>query len=667
MSDNTRLNRIENDLKNNPSSVSTNDLIYFLKIMSKNKSLNPTNLSKTQEYLNQINNSFFYENIFVNKNNYSTIVVSIIGLLLPFYYFYPRFYNIGFWSVAIGFISLITLFTKTNNLYSNFFSNSGLIFIILTIFIYLIFFILLNKLNHISLFFISAVISFVIINYVFKLILTIPIKSNPYSKYTATMNNNTQYTQYNLLIESACFQVIDRFDLKLPSGNMLYSYLTVFEIGQNNNEMNNFLTNVFSPLLSIGILYFLGDFLSKIEYENEDGKKVNDINIFPIIGNDSESKNFFSCQANYILPKELNVDLLIHNIIDKYNFEETVYDKIQKAFVRISNELLEKYNPKFKNLNNIDKNIILENLKDNKIFQSINKILKKSSLNFDINYIDEIKNLINNEELPYKEKEKMLELLKQINNTLLVINKVNKKYQNDSILARDELLYDKEINDNYKGLIKKITDEYIKNFTDNLNLKKGILFGYDYNIMTYSWLSQNIRLKSNDIFSFIIGLISVWILFAKPIGSPLLFAKYIINNKFEFKEFIENLTENSFIWKYFSMGLDKSSLEETLKKLAENKKETIIEDIWKYIKSGLLFLFLFPLFYFYNSVNFGMSLSPSWYNILYQIIFILNILGNYYCYYNNGSYLLYNIKFLITFIIIFIIISIIRVVINNIK
>jgi hypothetical protein len=183
------------------------------------------------------------------------------------------------------------------------------------------------------------------------------------------MNNNTKYTQYNILIETACFQTIDRFNLKLPSGNMLYSYLTVFQIGENTNKISNFLTNLFSPFLSISILYLLGNFLNKLEY-------------FPIIGFNNESKNFLSCQANYILPKELNVDLLIHNIIDKYNFDENTYDNIQKAFVRISNELLEKYNPKFMNLNNIDKKIILDNLKNNKIFQNINKILKKSSFNF---------------------------------------------------------------------------------------------------------------------------------------------------------------------------------------------------------------------------------------------------------------------------------------------
>lgn len=655
MSDNNKINNIEVGLKNNPSNVSTNDLIYFLKTMSNNNILDPNNISKSEDYLKKINNSFFYENIFVNTSNYTLIMISMIGLLIPFYYYYPRFYNISFLPVLIGFISLSGLFSTINSLYSNFFNNSGMIFIVTTIIIYLVFFILLNKLNHISLFFISAVISYIIITTIFKIILTFPIEQNPYCKYTASINNNSKYTQYNILIETACFQIIDRFKLNLPSGNMLYSYLTVFNIGENNNKITNFLAYFFGPILSVIILYTLGLFLSKIEYLKTDSG----LHIFPIIGIDEKSKNYFTCQANYILPKEFNVDLLIHNILDKYEFDEKTYDKIQKAFIRISNELLQKYNPKFMSLNNIDKKTILDNLKDNKIFQNINKILKKNLFNFDLNYINEIKELINNENLPYKDKEKMYNLLNQIDNTLLVINKVNKKYENNSNLAENILLNDENINSEYKGLLQKVTTEFIKNFTDNLNLKDGLLFGYDYNIITYSWLNKNVTSNSNTLFSYIISIISVWLLFAKPIGSPLLFVKYIMTDNFGFKGFLENLTNTSFIWKYFSMGLDKSSLEETIKKMNDNKETTIFENTWNIVKTILLFILFVPLFYFYNSVNFGLSLSPSWYNLIYQFVFIFNILGNFYNYYSGGSYLLFNIKFLIAFVIIFILISII--------
>ena len=164
--DTTRINSIENQLKIDPENVSTNDLIYYLKYVSNNKNLDPNNLDSFKNYLEKIDNSYSYENIFVNKSNYGSIVFAIIGLLIPFYYTFPRFYKLGFIGLSIGVISFITLLSKINNLYANFFSYVGILFIILSIIIYLLFFILLNKLNHISLFFISSIVSFLIISYI---------------------------------------------------------------------------------------------------------------------------------------------------------------------------------------------------------------------------------------------------------------------------------------------------------------------------------------------------------------------------------------------------------------------------------------------------------------------------------------------------------------------
>ena len=83
-------------------------------------------LKKSEEYFKKINNSFIFENIFVNNSNYASILPSIIGLLLPFYYFYPRFYKIGFFAVFIGIFSLYNLYSSVNSLYSNFYKNINL-------------------------------------------------------------------------------------------------------------------------------------------------------------------------------------------------------------------------------------------------------------------------------------------------------------------------------------------------------------------------------------------------------------------------------------------------------------------------------------------------------------------------------------------------------------
>jgi hypothetical protein len=147
---------------------------------------------------------------------------------------------------------------------------------------------------------------------------------------------------------------------------------------------------------------------------------------------------------------------MISEILEPHDFNNKIYKKTEKALLRISHELLKKYNPKFIKLDNIEKEDILKNLKNNKIFIRLNKILRKNNIDFDINYIDEIKETIENQEIPYHTKEEMWNLLKQIDNTLLIINEINETYNNDSILAKDELLYDKEIDDEYKPTLKII-------------------------------------------------------------------------------------------------------------------------------------------------------------------------------------------------------------------
>jgi len=661
--DQTRINNIETNLKNNPDQISTNDLIYYLKCRSNNSELDPSNLNNTEAYLNKINNSFFYENIFVNTSNYGSIVPLIIGLLIPFYYFYPRFYKLGFIGTSIGLFSLMGLYSKLSSLYGNFFSKIGILFLSLTVGIYIIFFILLNKLNHISLFFISAIIAYLIINYLSRVILTIPLKNNIYNQYKATLNNNNNYTQYNLLLETACYQIINRYNLKLPSGVMLYSYLTEFNIGNNSSSLSDFITNLFGPFLSVGILFLLGIMLSLFEDKNL--RENNPIQLFPLIGINEDSDKYFTCQANYILPKELNVNLLIHELVDSYNFDEKVYHKVEKALLRISKELLLKYNPKFVKIENEDKKKILDNLKENKIYLEIVKILKKNNFDFNINYLDEIKEIVKNEEIPYKKKEEIYDLLLHIDNTLLVINEKNENYDNDSQLARDELLYDKDIDEDFKKTLKEIADKYIENFTNNLNLKDGTLFGYNYNISGYNILNNKTKINSNIAFKYILRFLSSWLLLAKPVGSTWLIVKYILISSYGFKKILRNMSNGSILWKYFSMGIDTSYFEETYKEVKNNNQNSLISKGMYLLYSVLLFIVMFPLIYFYNTTNFGLTNSPSWYNLLYQLVFIGNIIGNIIIHYNEKSHLIFNIAYFLAFILIIIIITVIIYFISN--
>ena len=265
---------LENSLKENKD-LSKQELIYYLYYHSKNDKLKSYNESTISDYFRKINYSFVYENLFVNKANYSSVIVSIIGLLVPFYYNYPRFYKLGTISFIIGIASYLSLISFINKSFGIFFPNIIKYFIILNIFIYLTFFVLLNKLNHLSLYFISAILSYLILNYIYKLKITLPIKNNVYNKFNAKYVKNESATAYNNNIMKACNQVITKFGLKLPSGQMLYSYLTVFEIGNNTKfiEWTDFLSNLLIPFITLGYLTNLG-FLLKNSTETDVNSKI---------------------------------------------------------------------------------------------------------------------------------------------------------------------------------------------------------------------------------------------------------------------------------------------------------------------------------------------------------------------------------------------------------
>ena len=659
--DTTRINNIEYKLKSDSSTVSTEDLIYYLQCNTKNTIINSQNLKDTENYLRKINNSFTYQNIFINTSNYASIVTLITLLLIPFYYFYPRFYKAGLPIILVGFFAFFLLYSKVKSLYSQFFPNIGNIYLGTSLGIYIVFFIILNKLNHISLFFISSIISYLFINYILRLILTSPDPKNPYNQFKAKeMDNPPEFTEYNIPIEAACLEINKRYKLTLPSGNMLYSYLTTFEI-KDNKSLSDFFTNLFGPILSIIILSIIGYFFNSLKDDKIDS--VNQIDVLPLIGINDYGYKYYTCQANYILPKEFNFNLMIHELIDKYNFNNIVYSKVEKALNRISKELLIKYNPLFIKKQNIKYTDIKNNLKNNYIFNEILKILKKNNKVFDNVEISEIKNIIyNDDSVLYKNKLEMFDLLEHIYNVLTIFKNKN-DYDEDSILAKDELLYDKEIGKSEKIVLKRIITEYIDNFKKNLgdhknNSGEDDLFGYHYNIVTYGLFGKYRKIiteRSNLLFKFILGLFSSWLILAKPIGSPWLITKYMLTKYYGFKKLMKNLSSDSVIWKYISMGLDSAYFQDTYKLIENNNENSFIIKGLKQIYSFGLFILMIPFISFYNSTTFGFTSSPSWYNLLYQFIFIANLIGNISCKQNNYSYLKYNLIFLGILIIIAII------------
>jgi len=648
----TRVNNIELNIKNkNIDSISNDDLLYYLYYCSNNEKINPSN--DTTDYLTLINNSFLFENIFVNKSNYSTIILSIIGLLIPFYYYFPRMYNVGVFVIIIGLSSFFNLASTTSTLYSHFYSKISYLYYGLTVFIYVIFFILLNQLNHISLFFISAVISFIIINYIGRLLLLLPIESNKYNKYSASFKDNNNYTPYNSNIETVCIEVNKRYKLNLPSGNMLYSYLTVFEIKENKtNEIVDFISTTIGPFISIFILYILGNLLKEFKDEKIKDKDKENLSLFPIIGINELSNKYLTCQANYILPDELNIDFLIDEFLTEYKnqYDSATMNKITKALRRISGELLDRYKPIFSNPanNDNDKNNIFKNIGHNKIFVTLTKYLNDLKNN-NIS-IDNIREKINSDvDLTHDKKIELIELLNHINNTL-IINKYDYNKKNDIDLATEVFENNDNIDKKNKETIKEkqIIKKYIDKFKDNLdignsNKVESTLFGYNYNIITYNYISNNVREKSNKIFQFIISLLSTWILFGKTIASPFFLLK-VSKNIDNYKEIIEN--NNNTLWKIISMGLNLSYFDNiNLQNIKEKNKEfnetsfygtfigTSFLSIFSLKSIILFYMFMYILYYnllsYYNSTIYGMlSYYPLYKNIVLMIFIIILIFIN---------------------------------------
>jgi len=110
------------------------------------------------------------------------------------------------------------------------------------------------------------------------------------------------------------------------------------------------------------------------------------------------------------------------------------------------------------------------------------------------------------------------------------------------------------------------------------------------------------------------------------------------NYKESIQDFKNIMGSKYFIWKYFLMGLDTSNIK--LEELEELKKDTESVqneqepnlDIFKLMKNfGMtlgLSIVTIPLLIYYNTTVFGFQSTPSWMNLVIQLLIIINILYN---------------------------------------
>ena len=124
------------------------------------------------------------------------------------------------------------------------------------------------------------------------------------------------------------------------------------------------------------------------------------------------------------------------------------------------------------------------------------------------------------------------------------------------------------------------------------------------------------------------------------------------------------------------MGFDYKYMHDEIENFGNNKNNnnsSILKKEFNYVlttigKILVYILIAFPFLNWYNNAFFGLTLSPIYYNLLSQVIFIINIIGNIYIikkFYENRensiSPIGYNVMYFLLLFIIIIIYYIIKI------
>ncbi len=326
----------------NLNETNIKDLIWYLREKSNNRTLNENDINDFKKKLEIYDKNYLYENIFLNPSNYSTNAIAILLTISPFFYTYPRFYNTSFSIIIVGVIGLLMCMNIIQSQYGILLKNKQLanIYIFTVLLFYIIFFILLNKLNHLTLFFLSAGIVFMMMNYILRIIVSEPKNKFGFTRLSYNSNNIT-FTPFNQKIDKICNEIKKRYQLNMSS-EQLYKYITSFEISEKDGKFvkTEFICNIIHPILGVFVLFLMGSILSKAKdykllksnlqlMEEELMKKSNPKMNFeqkeyefltsPLIGYTELSNNLINNQYNYYLPKELNLQYIMESIIDEVN------------------------------------------------------------------------------------------------------------------------------------------------------------------------------------------------------------------------------------------------------------------------------------------------------------------------------------------------------------
>ncbi len=571
--DKTRINKTEQLLKENPSKIKNEDLIYYLRCKLNNSNLDDTNKNKTDTYLKNISNNFKFENIFVNQTNYSSLVFSGVCLLIPFYFYYPRVYEMGFFGIFMGLIGMSSL-TQNVQKYSAFqninfdkkglFKNLHLKLLFFSLLFYLVFFVYICKLNHISLFFISYFIIYLSMSYILKLVLISPSEDNIFTKFKASFQNNNDASKLYSNIEVACTELNQRYKLEFPNNQILYNYLSFVDL-QKNKDKNiiDFISYLFQPILTFGVLYLTGNFLNS--YIN----KEFELQTVPIIGLNNDTLPFLQCQANYVLPDFLNYQKKIIEILDKMCFDKDLERKMSKFLSKVGESYIKRYRPSF----------YYECCKDQLNVQ----------MNLNPNFED------------YREE------IEDKRNYLLK--------ENDEIIQQN------------KPLINEIFTKFCQEYENNLKNANDCIVSYNNNVIFHETQDQTANLSSK-VLQIIIGLLSTWLIIAKFLGSGWFLSKYILSYFGSFANVLETYKRNWLPWKFSTLGIDTLVFDNYLKN-PEIDLTNCGNSILQWVSQFLLWIFVaIPFLTTLTQAVFGFSFSPKYINIIWGLLIIINMFGN---------------------------------------
>ncbi len=571
--DKIRIDKTEELLKTKPTNVKNEHLIYYLRCKLNNSNLDDTNKKKTDEYLKNISNNFKYENIFVNQMNYSNLVFSGVCLLIPFYYYYPRVYEMGFWGILLGLIGMSSLsqnvikyaaFQNINFSQKSLYKNLHIKLLFFSLLFYLVFFVFICKLNHISLFFISYFIIYLMMTYVLKLVLLNPSDKNIFNKIKASYKKNNDASKLYSNIEIACSELNKRYNLEFPNNQLLYNYLSFVTLEENkSSSISQFFSYFFQPILVLGVLFLSGNFFNSFINTEFNIQSV------PVIGFNDDTLSYLQCQANYVLPDFLNYQKKILEVLDKMCFDKELERIMGKFLNKIGEAYIQRYRPTF----------YYECSKDQlNITMNINKEFE--------DYLLEIE-------------DKKNYLLKE----------------NDTIIQQN------------KPLINEIFTTFCKEYEESLKKAENCIVSYNNKIILNQTQDETASI-SRILLKTIIGLLSTWLIVAKFLGSGWFLSKYILSYFGSFANVLETYKRNWLPWKLSTLGIDTLVFENYLSNnnidLSESGNTVI-----QWVIQVLLWIFVaIPFLTTLTQSIFGFSFSPKYINSIWSLLVIGNMIGN---------------------------------------